>query len=63
MDLELELVEKKLAEKIATRNDLVLEVNCLNGAINVLENIKKQLLNPPAPVATPEPEPSLIVPA
>ena len=62
MDLSLELVEQKIAEKIAMRNDLVIEVNCLNGAINVLESIRAQILAP-KPEAVPEPEPSRIIPA
>ncbi len=62
MDLTLEIVEKKLAEAFATRNDLVLQVNMLNGAINVLESIRAQILAP-KPEAVPEPEPSRIIPA
>lgn len=61
MDLSLEVVDQKLAQAIAQRDDLVLNVNMLNGGIDVLKQIRAQILKGAEPA--PEPEPSLIVPA
>jgi hypothetical protein len=60
MDLSLEVVDQKLAQAIAQRDDLVLNVNMLNGGIDVLKQIRAQILKAAEPV---EAEPSLIVPA
>jgi hypothetical protein len=64
MDLTLEVVDQKLAQAIAQRDDLVLNVNMLNGGIDVLKQIRAQILkaSEPVPEPAPEPEPSLIVP-